>query len=65
MSPPIAELKAAMATEVLALRAGTMLFVWQDELYTLRPKKHSPHLRDLCDRYYKSIVWLLEARASE
>ena len=65
MSPPLADIRAAMAIEVLARRAGTCLFVWKGEVYTLRPKKHSNYLRTLCERYHDAIIWLCEARASE
>lgn len=65
MSPPIADLRGAIAVEKLARRAGTVLFVWNNAVYTLRPKKHSEHLRALCERHHDAIRWLLEARASE
>jgi hypothetical protein len=65
MSPPIAELKAAIAAERLARMAGTILFVWGDEVMILHRKKNSPHLEKLCGRYHDAIRWLLEARAPQ
>lgn len=64
MSPPLEDIRQAIAIEKAVRMAGTVLFVWRGEVYILHPKKRSEYLRALCERHHAAIKWLLEARAA-
>jgi hypothetical protein len=64
--PPgrLAEIKAAIAVECCVRAGGTLLFIDTDGILKVLDERHiSPRLRQLSEKYYNALCWLIHARA--